>query len=893
MASSPLSPSVMDHNNPTDMAGLVSPLTPNTANNRTLSNSNPPFTPRSTTHYESDSEFGDSAQHIHTPEASEDGPHYDDLPPTYEQAQASVPSGNGSSLYRAPPAETRVQPDGDVGDLQRSFSLNRMVYDDSLPIPLSSNQNTHVSGRGNVSRDNIPVDDTAAGQQSNIAVNQLPSYGSVTSGVRNAQPAQQHRDPRENILEQALSFTLTEPDPDVQRAPELSRKIAIPPSSLVNGSTQFLRAYSKALNFHAINPEQFAAFIDGLNVICRLEGFSSENAAEFDNSECLLASYLAGANEGFFAPRGLKVRLSDLRSLLAALGMLNEERISQVLLSIRSFESDPKQKADVLNPSAEPLSFDVPEPGSQTIALHAQAAHLAPRRSNTVSARSVQESVPESTVYHSAQSELPATRSVQELPNPAIHSPVQNDVPHHVHSELPAEREPLELDAGPVPNSPSNHPHAPRPLEANPVRDTPESASGKNNQTLAAWGEDFGARIGKWGEQFGQDMAKKGEAFGQAAAQHAEELSRHLASSAESSAQGARRGYGNRWGPSMGGPFGRAPFGGPFGAVCRPGGPFGRSPFGGPFGTAPFGGSAGPYAGRGGAWGGGCRPYGNPWLARGAHHVSLAGPGGPHTRHSTNAQQTGIVDDNDNDNDDALSISSSSSSSSSSSASSSSSLETAQKEHLKRIASINARAATSQSKHIPTIQIEADRAHALAKAQKDLQKATTKHAKSVAKRDIHRQVRAMERDLHKQYRVRLHTAHRALVSGTAAADVELATGGGVRARGKGRRDIKAERRRWKEERKRIRDVYKASVKELKGWRKDMERELDRSMEKGVPVGMSASASVAGGLEVDEKAAARAMISEAEMANMPSERSNERSNVDVADEIWILVENLRD
>ncbi|KAF2494251.1 hypothetical protein BU16DRAFT_583194 [Lophium mytilinum] len=405
------STSLMDDPNPPNHS--QPPLSPAGTEN---SRSNRVFTPRSSTFPDdSDSEF----DHVeHTPLHSPGGPDYDDLPPSYEQAQAQALE----QARNGPPSHS-------PNDLQ----VHRLVLDpapdpdysipESTPPQASHAQSTRNAGRfGNT----VPVIEVPGSTQ--IPVHQIPS----------SPP-----DPSTALLNRALEFTQHAPDADLQYAPRLTRTIAIPqerlsPSDSDNSAalpghddhhgrhgrhghrgrrggprgprgrrshwqqdstrdstsetlaadqgllpTQFLRTYAKALHAHSIRPAEFACFLDGLNILCTstaatpesLLSSSTNNATS--SSTSLVDTYIARCNETFFAPRGLRVRLSSLSSLISALKIPTDQgqKAAAVASALDTF-TDAAQHANALYPWIERLELDIPEPSSSTLALQAMGERV-------------------------------------------------------------------------------------------------------------------------------------------------------------------------------------------------------------------------------------------------------------------------------------------------------------------------------------------------------------------------------------------------------------------------------------------------------------------------------------------------------------------------------------
>ncbi|KAF2812946.1 uncharacterized protein BDZ99DRAFT_460276 [Mytilinidion resinicola] len=394
------STSLMDEPNPPNHS--QPPLSPARTEN---SRSNRVFTPRSSTFPDdSDSEF-DLVEH--TPLHSPSGPDYDDFPPSYEQAQAQAleQARNG---HQAP----------NPNDLQ----VHRLVLDPaadpdySIPESAPLQPTRNADGLGST----VPVVEIPG--STHIPVHQIPSSPPDPSAV---------------LLNRALEFTQHAPDADLQYAPRLTRTIAIPqedlsppnpansttppnhgghhhhrgrrggsrgprgrhghwqqpsmrdPSSetLAAGqglaSTQFLRTYAKALHTHSIRPAEFASFLDGLNVLCTTTAATPESLLSNSTgntatpSTSLVDTYIARCNEAFFAPRGLRIRLSSLSSLISSLNIpANHGQKAAAIASALDTSTNASQHAHALYPWIERLELDIPEPSGSMLALQAMGERV-------------------------------------------------------------------------------------------------------------------------------------------------------------------------------------------------------------------------------------------------------------------------------------------------------------------------------------------------------------------------------------------------------------------------------------------------------------------------------------------------------------------------------------
>ncbi|KAF2112126.1 hypothetical protein BDV96DRAFT_452907, partial [Lophiotrema nucula] len=332
----------------------------------TGSTSNAPFTPRSSSFpydLESDSEF-DAFQP--TPTTSPGGPNYEDLPPTYDEAQQQA-------LDDARAGRPPLNP----GDLE----VHRLVLNDhQSPPPGIDTHQTHPAPEVWEHRDEgYPPENrrNASGLGMTVPVQQVQSIEQIPVGGTSpagdppisAPPpfdsSTSAPDPTDVLLRRALDFTKHEPDPDVRYAPRLTRRIAIPPTNPV----QFLRAYAKALHAHSIRPAEFTEFLDGLNALCgatntMLADLAHQDAGVNAPSQVVL-NYINATNEAFFAPRGLRVSFQSLSTLINAINIPEQrgQRAGAIASAINN-RGTGEQRAQALHPYIEGLETKVPEPSS-------------------------------------------------------------------------------------------------------------------------------------------------------------------------------------------------------------------------------------------------------------------------------------------------------------------------------------------------------------------------------------------------------------------------------------------------------------------------------------------------------------------------------------------------
>lgn len=342
------------------------------AGQRSTSNNPPPaFTPPS---YASVADSDDEADvSCPTPVHSPGGPQYDDLPPSYDEAQQQaldderngVPSLDANQLeahrltLNEGPNEPEVweyrvrgeEPDT-VNEHEQAPAYERHFDGPNINVPVQ-----HVS-----SSENIPV-------------------GRV--GNRRTGPPLVS-DPTSALLNQALKFASHKPNSDVQYAPRLVRCIAIPQESLPahagenhdasSTSVQFLRAYAKPLHSHDVRPAEFVEFLDGLTAVCEASRVSSDDlvsgSSRLESSSSMVHNYIKRANSSFFAPRGLEVSLRSFSALLTMLSIPSERgQRAGAIASVLDDASTGIKRAQSLYPWIEALDDNVPAPSTRTLAL--------------------------------------------------------------------------------------------------------------------------------------------------------------------------------------------------------------------------------------------------------------------------------------------------------------------------------------------------------------------------------------------------------------------------------------------------------------------------------------------------------------------------------------------
>ncbi|KAL1612653.1 hypothetical protein SLS60_000882 [Paraconiothyrium brasiliense] len=529
--------------------------------------SNPRFTPRSSSfpdNIDSDSEGVFDPTPVHSP----GGPQYDDLPPSYDEAQQQALHDARAGALPL----NHVQP-----------HLGRLHLHDASPeyeIPSGAEVHAHRATAEELAREgarSVPVQHVQSSE--NVPVGRVGS-----TAPRIPAPLDQSA-----LLNAALQFTKHEPDTDARYAPRLRRCIAIPqnvantaagrkgsarrrreeqradrrgqsdawpgtsPDALPTVSEEparFLRAYAKALHAHSIRPAEFLDFIDGLNSLCAAVGCTpadliQPSTSSNSNAE-LVRNYVDASNEAFFAPRGLKVSLRSFDSLLD-IAQIPEERgqRADAVAGVSDPCATPTNRAQALHPWVEALETTVNEPSIAAITLREMGEkfkNIAPSLSLATTNGGVQLPETEKTRLEREYAERDRAAAAAD----------SDDPPHSIPGEFPQSNEgshpPFRgrrgrngrgarggprYPCGPSGNDPFGLPDYSSHGHYGPTGFGPHGPPGFGpfgrggfGPGRGNWGsrggpgaggngwEALGQSIGKWGEEFGKRMEAWGDQFG-------------------------------------------------------------------------------------------------------------------------------------------------------------------------------------------------------------------------------------------------------------------------------------------------------------------------------------------------------------------------------------------
>ncbi|KAF1966644.1 hypothetical protein BU23DRAFT_560057 [Bimuria novae-zelandiae CBS 107.79] len=518
------------------------------------------FTPRSSS-FPDNIDSDDQDVFDPTPAHSPSGPHYDELPPSYDEAQQQA-------LHYARNGILPPSPD--------HLGVNGLLLEDASPpyeIPAGAEVHAHRATAGEFAREgsrSVPVQHTQNSET--VPVGRVGS----PPPARNATAPSV--DQASQLLNTALQFTRHEPDADARYASRLTRPIAIPQDVTVPGRkgkalarkeeredarrercdahvpgawpgtssealnsaesekveepAQFLRAYAKSLHGHSIRPAEFLDFLDGLNTLCAATGCTPADlvhtSPESPNPNIeIVRSYVNATNEAFFAPRGLKVSLYSFASLLDAV-KIPEERGQRAgaVASILDPKSTPVKRAQALHPWVEALELNVSEPSISVVMLREMGERFKSTRTSPHT---------QNTQDNAQSPENEKTRLEREYAQRDRVAVEDDDPPHSIPGEYPqsneSRRPPFGGRRGPGfggRGGPWN----------SFGREGGRGAHGPFGPPVPPDFEALGKSIGKWGEEFGKKMEAWGDQFGKEAAEWANDFSKR-ASGAGTSTRGS------------------------------------------------------------------------------------------------------------------------------------------------------------------------------------------------------------------------------------------------------------------------------------------------------------------------------------------------------------------
>jgi hypothetical protein len=491
-----------------------------------------PSTPRPASHAD-----GSDTEYNPTPLHSPGGPQYEDLPPSYHDALTDAHNGvtpldpNQLEAHRLTSNEGPNEPE------VWEYRLRGEPSDDQVDAPeLAPAYEGHVNNLAST----VPIQHVSNSEHIPI--------GRV--GTRSAS-SDTNDDPLCSLLNRALEFTQHQPGADVQFAPRLERYIAVPQQEH-GGSpagpcepVQILRAYAEPLRAHSISPVEFVEFLDGLNVLSNATEASTSHilhSISDPESSSIVLDYLRGANEAFFAPRGLRVSLRSLEDILRSVGVTaqtGDENVSDAFRTILRGADSRQSYVQALYPLVEALEENVPRRSAHMETLVDESYKIRSRSHTKSSA--VHNTSKQSSFAISGQFEDPP----HSLPEPMAypHRPHSTDSHRNTTHRTSTRRSgPQELDRSapvgpfgshglfdPLGTGPFNR-HSfgrgrargrgrrgfgqrpERPEVPGPAQDW--QALGQN---IGKMGQEFGKMMSEWGQQTGKQAAALGQEIGREA----------------------------------------------------------------------------------------------------------------------------------------------------------------------------------------------------------------------------------------------------------------------------------------------------------------------------------------------------------------------------------------
>ena len=338
-------------------------LTSNPPPPSTPSQSNVAVTPSATSIADSsDNEFEP------TPVHSPGGPQFEDLPPSYDEARDQAVHDTRHGIAPVDPSQIEAHRiTANEGPNEPEVWEYRVRGEETDPAS-EREQAPDYANHTNDKATSVPVQHVSMSED--IAVGRVHSEPASSSSKQ--------LDLASDLLTQALKFSREEPDAKAQYAPHLNRIIAIPdhagPARRADEHVYFLVAYAEVLDRHSIKPAQFAEFLYSLQVLTTAAHTTGEDLLHEPTHESVTSSivhdYIRGANEAFFAPRGLVVSFRSETALLEMLPIPAGHKPS-VLANLADKTATAEWRARQLYPWIEALDADaVPMPSERVLKLH-------------------------------------------------------------------------------------------------------------------------------------------------------------------------------------------------------------------------------------------------------------------------------------------------------------------------------------------------------------------------------------------------------------------------------------------------------------------------------------------------------------------------------------------
>jgi hypothetical protein len=499
-----------------------------------------PFTPHSSSVADdSDAEFDP------TPLQSPGGPDYDDLPPSYDEAHHQAISDARNGVTPLDPSQIEAH----------RLTLNEGPNEPEIWEYRIRGEELDTASEQAPEYSNI-TDDSGS---TTVPVQHVQSSANIPVG----RTGPSNSDPNTELLNRALSFTRHEPDADIQHVPRLTRHVAIPQRATVGAPQEpvrFLRGYAKALHPYSIRPAEFTEFLDGLNAVCVASRTTLENVFSTNNTASgIVHDYIRRANEAFFAPRGLRVSLQSLSTLVEAIEIPTErgQRADAVATALNHAIPSERQ-AQALHPWIEPIETDVPAPSTKSMGLIAMAQQISAKSHNKATAQARGKPEESSKHEHGDPTHSSLDNEQESISRAGADShrrrgrgrgghrggpwspfAASDHVSYGAPGNGPSGRSGQGTFGGRGLNSPGYTGNSDMNHSAQPdlFHSTNDWASW--GQNIGKLGEEYGKRMADWGQQFGkqaehwgQDFGKQAEHWGQDFGKQASMLGRDIGQTA-------------------------------------------------------------------------------------------------------------------------------------------------------------------------------------------------------------------------------------------------------------------------------------------------------------------------------------------------------------------------
>ena len=386
------------------------------------------FTPQSASVAD---DSGSDSEDIPTPILSpRGGPQYDDLPPSYDEAQHQAVNDARNGLTPLDPNQLEAH----------RLTLNEGPGESEV-------WEYRVRGEEQEENERAPEYTNALGATVPIQHNGGSESIHVGRIGRDDAPTYTAPDPTAALLERALSFTRLAPDSDTPYAPRLERPVAIPQQTVRRSDdepVQFLRAGARPLDAYSIRPADFAEFLDGLNALCASANTTSAELVSTDLTPDIVEDYITGINEAFFAPRGLRVSIRSSSSLMEVTTPSSDGARYAGLAATRADQMySAELRADALSSRIETLEYNLPAPSTQSRSLREMGKQIRDLSSASDTARVDQneKSRKRSVDENRDETAEDPPHSIPEGPTSPRHASVSGLREHHAHVSLSGPRQ--------------------------------------------------------------------------------------------------------------------------------------------------------------------------------------------------------------------------------------------------------------------------------------------------------------------------------------------------------------------------------------------------------------------------------------------------------------------